>query len=64
MYVFGGFDGLYRNDFHRFNFENNTWTPVRDTQNNPESWPKPRYRTTATVFRDYLVIFGGHDGAR
>jgi N-acetylneuraminic acid mutarotase len=26
MFVFGGYDGHYRNDFYRFNFVTNTWS--------------------------------------
>lgn len=29
MYIFGGYDGSYRNDFHAFNFTTRTWRAVR-----------------------------------
>ena len=64
MYVFAGYDGLYRNDFHRFNFETNTWRVVTDSLGANDHWPKPRYRTSATVAADKMFVFGGHDGAR
>jgi len=64
MYVFAGYDGLYRNDFHRFCFATNTWKVVTDSQGANEQWPKARYRTTATVVRDKMYVFGGHDGSR
>ncbi len=28
MYVFGGYDGHYRNDFYRFNFVTSTWSQI------------------------------------
>ena len=64
MYVFAGYDGLYRNDFHRFSFEANTWAQVVDSLGTCEHWPKPRYRTTATVLGDKMLVFGGHEGSR
>lgn len=64
MFVFAGYDGLYRNDFHRYDFQQNSWKPVTDSLGTNESWPKPRYRTTATVVGDKMLVFGGHDGAR
>ena len=64
MYVFAGYDGLYRNDFHRYDFKNNCWKTVTDSLGTNESWPKPRYRTTATIIGDKMMVFGGHDGAR
>ena len=64
MYVFAGYDGLYRNDFHRYDFQMNSWKTVTDSLGSNESWPKPRYRTTATVVGDKMMVFGGHDGAR
>jgi hypothetical protein len=27
-------------------------------------WPKSRYRTSTTVYKDMMFLFGGHDGAR
>jgi N-acetylneuraminic acid mutarotase len=62
MYIFGGYDGQYKNDFYRFNFITNTWTAIKEK---PGSiWPKARYRTSTTVYKDVLFLFGGHDGAR
>jgi hypothetical protein len=28
MYVFGGYDGSYRSDFHKFDFDQLSWRPV------------------------------------
>jgi N-acetylneuraminic acid mutarotase len=61
MYIFGGYDGHYKNDFHRFNFITNTWTNIKDSRGHE---PTPRYRTACTVINDGLYLFGGHDGAK
>jgi len=58
MYIFGGFDGTCKNDLHCFNFNTNTWTLVNITHS---SSPKPRYLAAATVYKDEMFIFGGHD---
>ena len=60
MYVFGGYDGSYRSDFHEFNFETLTWKPVVSNGRSPRA----RYRSTATCRGDMLILFGGHDGTR
>ena len=60
MYVFGGYDGSYRNDFHEFNFCTQNWTLVRAVGR----VPRARYRTVCVVHRNHMVLFGGHDGAR
>ena len=62
MYVFGGFDGNYRNDFHRFNFITNTWSQI--SNQGSLNAPKARYRTSACVHKDCMYIFGGHDGCQ
>lgn len=64
MYVFGGYDGHYRNDFYRFNFGTNAWTQINLKPNGNGVWPKSRYRTSTTVYKDMMFLFGGHDGAR
>jgi hypothetical protein len=33
MYVFGGYDGSYRSDFHKFDFEQLAWRPVVSYEN-------------------------------
>jgi N-acetylneuraminic acid mutarotase len=60
MYVFGGYDGTYRNDLHEFNFTTAQWTrlPFKGRV------PRCRYRTTLVVHNDHLFMFGGHDGSR
>ena len=30
MYIFSGYDGSYRNDFHRFDFLTSTWHQISD----------------------------------
>lgn len=60
MYVFGGYDGSYRSDFHKFNFGQSTWTPVIASGRSPRA----RYRSTACVRGDTMILFGGHDGTR
>ena len=62
MYVFGGYDGNCRSDLHRFNFETNTWNEIKKTSNC--SWPRERYRTSASCYKDCLLIYGGHDGSK
>lgn len=64
MYVFGGYDGHYRNDFYRYNFGTNTWSQTQLKPNGNGVWPKSRYRTSTTVYKDMMFLFGGHDGAR
>lgn len=61
MYIFGGYDGHYKNDLHWFNFISNAWTPIKDCEGTS---PSPRYRTACTVVGDQLYLFGGHDGAK
>ena len=60
MYVFGGYDGHYRNDLYKYNFKTNMWHEIRKDG----IWPKSRYRTSATVLDNKMYLFGGHDGAR
>mmetsp|Transcript_8966 Transcript_8966/g.15580 ORF Transcript_8966/g.15580 Transcript_8966/m.15580 type:complete len:685 (-) Transcript_8966:243-2297(-) len=60
LYVFGGYDGSYRSDFHEFNFETLTWQPVLASGRSPRA----RYRSTACVLGEKMILFGGHDGTR
>jgi len=60
MYVFGGYDGSYRSDFHEFNFIESSWRPVFGSGRSPRA----RYRSTACVHEDMMILFGGHDGTR
>ncbi|KAL7536201.1 hypothetical protein ACHAWF_005396 [Thalassiosira exigua] len=60
MYIFGGYDGSYRSDFHEFDFDRRTWRPV----NAGGRSPRARYRSTACVRGDAMILFGGHDGTR
>ena len=59
MYVFGGYDSKrYLNDFHRFEFTSNTWSPVV----HGGGAPSPRGGHTTVVYQDTMVVFGGCDG--
>jgi len=60
LYVFGGYDGNYKNDFYKFNFTKNHWSKIK--HNDSEIWPSSRYRTSCTVVGDKMYMFGGHDG--
>lgn len=60
MYVFGGYDGSYRSDFHEFDFIRCSWRPVFASGRTPRA----RYRATACVHEDMMILFGGHDGTR
>ena len=60
MFVFGGYDGSYRSDFHEFDFIHSSWRPVFASGRTPRA----RYRATACVHEDMMVLFGGHDGTR
>jgi N-acetylneuraminic acid mutarotase len=60
MYVFGGYDGNYKNDFYKFNFTKNQWTKIK--HNDIDTWPSARYRTSCTVVDNKMYMFGGHDG--
>ena len=59
-YVYGGYDGSYRSDFHRFHFPTRAWSAVATTGRSPRA----RYRATTVVHCDTMVLFGGHDGTR
>ncbi|KAF4701307.1 hypothetical protein FOZ62_017335, partial [Perkinsus olseni] len=56
-------DGNYRNDFHAFNFVAEKWSPV-EVNNAGGSGPRARYRTSAVVHKDSMLVFGGHDGSK
>ena len=58
LYLFGGYDGSYRCDFHRFDFETHTWRVVETSGKVPRS----RYRGTCVVHDDRMILQCGHDG--
>lgn len=62
MYIFGGYDGSYRSDFHEFDLDQLIWRPVVSVGGGRS--PRARYRSTACVQRDMMILFGGHDGTR
>eukprot|EP01031_Cornospumella_fuschlensis_P037260 gene37260-45234_t len=63
MYVFGGYDGAYKNDFHALAFASNSWRPVGGGTTAGEV-PRARYRGTCIVHGDSMILHGGHDGNR
>jgi len=60
MFVFGGYDGSYKSDFHEFDFRTQMWTPVKGAG----KVPKARYRGTCVVRGHEMILHGGHDGNR
>lgn len=60
LFIFGGFDGGYKNDMHEFDFANSQWSLVSSVGRRP----RPRYRSTLVAFKNTLILFGGHDGQR
>ena len=63
IYVFGGYDGSYKSDLHRFNFETNTWKENKKLGSS-SLWPRERYRTSACVYNDCMYIYGVHYGSK
>eukprot|EP00919_Chromeraceae_sp_WS-2016_P006004 GHVR01014126.1.p1 GENE.GHVR01014126.1~~GHVR01014126.1.p1 ORF type:complete len:450 (+),score=83.04 GHVR01014126.1:79-1428(+) len=61
MFVFGGYDGNYRSDFYEFHFPSNSWSSVR--LNCSAVTPRPRYRASLVVWRNRILLFGGHEGS-
>lgn len=64
LYIFGGYDGIYKNDFYQFDLKEKIWNVIRDRNPSSENWPTPRYRTSSIVYMDKLYIYGGHDGSK
>ena len=64
MYIFAGYDGLYKNDLYKFSLDESAWSSIRDSNPSAENWPKPRYRTSLIVHKDTVYMFGGHDGTK
>eukprot|EP00611_Tribonema_gayanum_P011636 TRINITY_DN2194_c0_g1_i1.p1 TRINITY_DN2194_c0_g1~~TRINITY_DN2194_c0_g1_i1.p1 ORF type:complete len:519 (-),score=118.16 TRINITY_DN2194_c0_g1_i1:962-2518(-) len=60
MFVFGGYDGSYRSDFHEYNFATCGWSLVSAAGR----VPRARYRATCVVQGGCMYLFGGHDGTR
>ncbi|XP_043916597.1 tip elongation aberrant protein 3-like [Protopterus annectens] len=55
MYLFGGLMGLTeQNDIWKWNFVNHTWSSVR-----ANSGPQKSVGHAATVYQDYMLMFGG-----
>jgi hypothetical protein len=62
MYVFGGYDGSYRSDFHAFHFPSGVWRQVLGAGD----VPRARYRGTCVICPSSaaMILHGGHDGTR
>jgi leucine-zipper-like transcriptional regulator 1 len=60
MYIFGGYDGSYKSDLHCFDFGQNRWNAVPAAGRRPRA----RYRGSLVVFRNWMILYGGHDGTR
>ena len=60
MYIFGGYDGTYKRDLHRYDFQRGQWTMVQAYGD----VPRARYRGTCSVYRNLMILHGGHDGSR
>jgi N-acetylneuraminic acid mutarotase len=60
MFIFGGYDGSYRSDFHAFNFFTKSWRQVQGQGD----IPRARYRGTCVVCGESMILHGGHDGTR
>jgi leucine-zipper-like transcriptional regulator 1 len=60
MYIFGGYDGSYKSDLHCFDFGQNRWNAVPAAGRRPRA----RYRGSLVVHRNWMILYGGHDGTR
>lgn len=60
LFLFGGFDGNYRNDVHVLDLATHKWQRLHCEGN----VPSPRYRSTFNVCGEELVCIAGHDGTR
>lgn len=59
-YIFGGYDGSYKSDLHEFDFTSSRWNSVPAVGRRP----RPRYRATCVVYKNCMILYGGHDGTR
>ena len=60
MYVFGGFDGSYKNDVHRLNLSTLTWSGTLTCSGTP---PIARQYHTSIISDGYMYVFGGYNGS-
>ena len=58
LWLFGGFDGMYKNDLYEFKVETLTWTRIMAQGIVPRS----RYRSSLSYANNALYLFAGHDG--
>ena len=47
-------------DLHEFDFDSSRWNLVPTTGRRPRA----RYRATTVVHKNYIILYGGHDGTR
>ena len=60
IYIFAGYDGAYRNDFHCYDISAEHWSQVQSTGETP----RPRYRGTCVCYGHDMILHGGHDGSK
>jgi leucine-zipper-like transcriptional regulator 1 len=56
----GGYDGSYKSDLHEFDFTSSRWNAVPAAGRRPRA----RYRGTCVVYKNWMILNGGHDGSR
>ena len=56
IYIFGGYDGSYKSDLHEFDLTLSRWNAVQVVGRRPRA----RYRTTCTVFNNWMILYGEH----
>lgn len=60
MFTFFIYDRSYRSDFYEYKFLSNTWLNIPAVGRSPRA----RYRASSVVYKDKLILYGGHDGTR
>ncbi|MGK3739686.1 MAG: hypothetical protein ACI8RD_014480 [Bacillariaceae sp.] len=51
---------IIESDLHEFDFISSQWSLVQTTGRRPRA----RYRATTVVYKNLLILYGGHDGTR
>ena len=51
---------LLESDLHEFDFNSSRWNLVPTSGRRPRA----RYRATTVVHKNYIILYGGHDGTR
>ena len=60
MSASGGYDGSYKSDLHEYDFNLSRWSAVPAAGRRPRA----RYRATCAVYKNWMILYGGHDGTR